>query len=63
MSNPYGGGVSRVTISGGTAFKIGFIGFFGAFCAMLILWIIFAVIALILGLIGVSIFSGFDFNF
>lgn len=57
MSNqPYGN--SQVTISAGTAIKIGFFGSLGAVLFSLILGVIALIVSVILAAVGVTLFSG-----
>ena len=56
----YGGGYAGrqdVTVSAGTAFKIGFFGAFGAAVAGIILSIVFFIVGLILAAAGVGLFD------
>lgn len=56
--NPYGD--NRVSVSAGTAFKIGFFAAFGAFFASILLSIVFGAVLLILAAIGVGTYNGFN---
>lgn len=52
MVNPYGD--NEVSVSAGTAFKIGFFATFGAFFAWLLLSLIGGAVFLVLALLGVA---------